>query len=54
VLHCRDDRELGLENAQDLAAAGDFVRLETLAGLGHRRILQGKAAIRAVADFVVG
>jgi pimeloyl-ACP methyl ester carboxylesterase len=54
VLHCRDDRELGLENARDLAAAGDFVRLETLAGVGHRRILQAKAAVRSVADFVTG
>jgi len=54
VLHCRDDRELGLENAQDLAAAGDFVRLETLAGVGHRRILQAKAVVRSVAQFVIG
>lgn len=54
VLHCRDDRELGLENAQDLAAAGDFVRLETMAGLGHRRILQAKPVVRAVTDFVTG
>ncbi len=54
VVHCRDDRELGLENAQDLAAAGGFVRLETMAGLGHRRILQAKAVVRSVADFVTG
>lgn len=52
VLHCRDDRELGLENARDLAAAGDFVRLETLSGLGHRRVLQARAVARLVADFV--
>jgi pimeloyl-ACP methyl ester carboxylesterase len=54
VVHCRDDRELGLENAQDLAAAGDFVRLETMTGLGHRRILQAKTVVRSVADFVTG
>jgi pimeloyl-ACP methyl ester carboxylesterase len=54
VVHCRDDRELGLKNAQDLAAAGDFVRLETMTGLGHRRILQAKAVVGMVADFVTG
>lgn len=53
VIHCRDDRELGLENAQALAAAGAFVRLETVSGLGHRRILQARAVIHSVTDFIM-
>jgi pimeloyl-ACP methyl ester carboxylesterase len=54
VVHCRDDKEVGFGNAQALAAAGPFVRLEALQGLGHRRILQSKTVAALVADFVAG
>lgn len=54
VIHCRDDRELGFHHAQALAAAGPFVTLEPVKGLGHRRILQAKPVVEKVARFVIG
>lgn len=54
LVHCRDDKELGFHHAQALAAAGPFVRLEAMHGLGHRRILQSKLVAALVADFVAG
>lgn len=54
VIHCRDDRELGFHHAQALAAAGPFVTLEPVKGLGHRRILQAKPVVERVARFVIG
>lgn len=54
VVHCRDDREVGFQNAEALAQAGPFVRLEAMSGLGHRRILQGRAVVEAVTRFVAG
>jgi pimeloyl-ACP methyl ester carboxylesterase len=54
LVHCRDDKELGFHHAQALAAAGPFVRLEAMQGLGHRRILQSRMVAALVADFVAG
>ncbi len=54
VIHCRDDRELGFHHAEALAAAGGFVTLQPMKGLGHRRILQAKAVVESVSRFVIG
>ena len=53
VIHCRDDRELGFHHAEALAAAGPFVALEPMTGLGHRRILQARAVVDSVSRFVI-
>lgn len=54
LLHCRDDREVPFAHAQALADAGPFIRLEAVAGLGHRRILTAPRVAALVADFVAG
>jgi pimeloyl-ACP methyl ester carboxylesterase len=54
LLHCRNDREVPFAHAQALADADPSVRLEALAGLGHRRILTAPRVATLVADFVVG
>lgn len=54
VIHCRDDRELGFHHAEALAAAGPFVKMEAMKGLGHRRILQAKPVVERVTRFVAG
>ena len=53
VVHCRNDREVGFEHAVALAAAGPFVTLAEMSGLGHRRILHARAVIEGVTRFVV-
>jgi len=52
LIHDRQDRELGFQNAQALAEAGAFVTLEATEGLGHRRILQARPVAERVARFV--
>lgn len=54
LIHCHDDRELDFGHAEALAQAGTFVRLEPMRGLGHRRILQARPVVEAVARFVAG
>lgn len=53
VVHCRNDKEVGFEHAQALAAAGPFVTLAAMSGLGHRRILQARSVVETVTRFVV-
>jgi len=54
VIHDRQDRELGFQHAQALAASGPFVSLEATDGLGHRRILKARPVAETVARFVAG
>jgi pimeloyl-ACP methyl ester carboxylesterase len=54
VIHDRQDREVPFLHGQALAAAGPFVTLQETDGLGHRRILQGRAVVESVTRFVVG
>ena len=54
VIHDRQDRELGFQHAQALAAAGSRVQLEATEGLGHRRILKARPVAESVARFVAG
>jgi pimeloyl-ACP methyl ester carboxylesterase len=52
VIHARDDKEVPFVNAQALAAAGDFVTLKEVRGLGHRRILYAPQATETAARFI--
>lgn len=52
VIHARDDKEVGFANAEALKAAGDFVTLKEVAGLGHRRILYAPEVTEAAARFI--
>ncbi|PTM40720.1 alpha/beta fold hydrolase [Bosea sp. 124] len=54
LVHCRDDKEVPFADAEALAEAGPFIRLESMQGLGHRRILQSRRVTAIVADFVAG
>ncbi len=52
VIHARDDKEVPFADAQALAAAGDFVALKEVRGLGHRRILYAPQVTEMAARFV--
>lgn len=52
VIHDRDDKEIDHADAERMASAGRHVRLESVEGLGHRRILQSPAVARRVAAFM--
>lgn len=52
VIHARDDKEVGFSNAEALKAAGDFVTLHDVDGLGHRRILYAPEVVEAAARFI--
>jgi len=52
VLHAPDDKEVSFDNAHGFLAAGDFVKLEAVAGLGHRRILYDQRVIDKAAAFI--
>ena len=52
VVHAPEDREIAFDEALALAAAGDFVHLERVAGAGHRRILHDPRTVGAVAAFL--
>jgi pimeloyl-ACP methyl ester carboxylesterase len=52
VLHAPDDREVAFANAEALASAGAHVRLESLPGLGHRRILYAPQTVEAARAFM--
>jgi pimeloyl-ACP methyl ester carboxylesterase len=54
VIHAHDDKEVSADHAEDYAAAGDQVELQWADGLGHRRILAGRAVIERAVDFVSG
>ena len=52
LLHCADDREIPLENAQQVAIASPTAQLKTFQGLGHRKILYAPAVIREASQFI--
>lgn len=52
VIHAPDDREVAAEHAAMVASAGSHVRLQWVAGLGHRRILADPGVVKAAVDFV--
>jgi pimeloyl-ACP methyl ester carboxylesterase len=52
VIHDRHDKEIDHADAERMAAAGPHVRLESVEGLGHRRILQSPSVARRVAAFM--
>lgn len=54
VLHAPDDREVPFSEAEALASAGPFVRLQPMPGLGHRRILYAPPAVAAAVAHVTG
>jgi pimeloyl-ACP methyl ester carboxylesterase len=53
-LHAPDDKEVPFSEAEALAAAGPFVTLMPLPGLGHRRILYAPVTVTAATRFVAG
>lgn len=52
VIHAPDDREVPADEARDLAAAGDHVRLDWINGLGHRRILADPRVVAKAVSFL--
>jgi fermentation-respiration switch protein FrsA (DUF1100 family) len=52
IIHAPDDKEIPFSDAEELAAAGEHVRLMSTKGHGHRRILLAKDVHNAVADFL--
>lgn len=52
VIHDVGDKEINHADATRMAAAGPHVRLESVEGLGHRRILQSPTVARKVAAFM--
>ncbi len=54
LVHDRDDRVVPWAQGRTLARHWPGARFLLTAGLGHGRILQDTAVVRAVADFVVG
>lgn len=52
IIHAPDDKEIPFSDAEDLAAAGEHVRLMPAKGHGHRRILLAREIHLAAADFI--
>jgi len=52
LLHSRDDEDVAYSNAEEISAASSNVRLETLDGLGHRKILYAPPVVRRIGSFV--
>src|SRR5262249_49461102 len=52
ILHSRDDFEVALANAEEIAAACPKPELKTFDGLGHRNILFAPPAIRAALAYL--
>ncbi|MBN8534003.1 MAG: alpha/beta fold hydrolase [Rhizobiales bacterium] len=52
IIHAQDDKEIPFSDAEDLASAGEHVRLMSAKGHGHRRILLSKDVHAATADFL--
>jgi pimeloyl-ACP methyl ester carboxylesterase len=52
IVHDRDDREVPWQQGERIAAAWPGAQWLATRGLGHRRILQDAATVRAVTDFL--
>ena len=52
VMHAPDDKEVPFANAEKLAAAGPHVRLLSVPGYGHRRILSAPPVLEGILDFL--
>ncbi len=52
VIHDRDDREVDIEHAIQLAATWPNAQLHETQALGHRRVLRDDAVLADVVDFV--
>jgi len=53
VVHCQDDAEIAIEQAERTRAAWPGSRLLATTGLGHRRILKDPEVISSVAAFLL-
>ena len=51
-LHCEDDDEIEIANAERAAAGSKLAELKRFSGLGHRKILYAPPVVRAVTSFV--
>ena len=52
VIHCEDDDEITVDNAYAAVSSGDKVQIETVKGLGHRKILYASSVARNTARFL--
>ena len=52
VMHAPDDKEVPFSCAEELAAAGPHVRLKSIPGFGHRRILAAPPVLEGILDFL--
>ncbi len=53
IVHSVDDRTVELRSAEAIASAWPGSRLQTVAGLGHNRILRDADVVRLVVDFIM-
>lgn len=52
LLHDPADAEVPIQQAEEIAAAWPGARLETVSGVGHRRILRSPEIVRRAVEFV--
>ncbi|HEY5924451.1 MAG TPA: alpha/beta fold hydrolase [Kofleriaceae bacterium] len=52
IIHDREDREVGFDHSEALAAQWPAAQLREAYGLGHRRVLRDAAVIGDVVDYV--
>ncbi len=52
LIHCEDDDEIPVDCAYDVAASTELAQLETVRGLGHRKILYASRVARSAAGFL--
>ncbi len=51
-LHCENDDEIEIGNAERAAAGSSLAELKRFSGLGHRKILYAPPVVRAITSFV--
>ena len=51
-LHCEDDDEIGISNAETAIEGSSLAELKRFSGLGHRKILYAPPVVRAITSFV--
>lgn len=52
LIHCEDDKEITVDNAHEIASSAESAQVETVSGLGHRKILYASKVARNTACFL--
>jgi pimeloyl-ACP methyl ester carboxylesterase len=53
LLHSRDDHEVPIRHAQEIAASCPTAHLHAFDGMGHRKILSSPQVVRAAITFLL-